>query len=174
MPLSYANLDDSTRKEMIIELDDDIRGASIYLSPRLNVAGQHRWAALLLEAIRDHDDGWLAGRLRSESLMQAEETSSRNGKPYRKAVPANAPETLAQAEFNRLYVRGVCRRALAAGRKSVVVYRARESEIPRPDSESMVGINLDSQALLDDLRQSKGKAPSLLPQVNSGLSVRLS
>ena len=45
---------------------------------------------------------------------------------------------------------------------------------PRPESERLVGIRLDPQVVLDDLRVTKGVEPSTgLALPNSGLTVRL-
>jgi len=145
----------------------------VYRSPRLNDNGKARWVALLGEAAAKHDDAWLAGQLRSESLLKKEETATRKGKTYVKSVPVTAPGTLAEGEFNRWYIRGLCVRAIAEGIKSVIVYRARGSDNPRPESEALIGAKMDPGALLEDLPKFQGKEPSLLPYVNSGLSVRL-
>lgn len=173
MALAYRNLDARTRQEMANELAVDVAADDVYKSLRLNGNGRDRWVDLLGSAAAQHDDAWLAGQIRSESLLEKKETASRNGKTFVKSVPVTAPETLAEGEFNRLYIRGLCARAIAEGIKSLIVYRARESENPRPGSEAMIGVQLDPTALLEDLRKSKGKEPSILPYVNSGLSVRL-
>jgi hypothetical protein len=38
--------------------------------------------------------------------------SHRNGVPYVKRVPVNAPGILAEGEFNRFYLRGLCLAAI--------------------------------------------------------------
>ena len=173
MALIYKNLDARTREEMSKKLSAYAARDDVYRSPRLSDDGRARWVALLSEAAAEHDDAWLAKQLRSENLLKKQETSTRQGKAYVKAVPVTAPETLAEGEFNRWYIRGLCVRAIAEGIKSVIVYRARASENPRPESEALIGAKLDPAALLDDLRNSQGKEPKLLPYVNSGLSVKL-
>jgi hypothetical protein len=173
MALSYKNLDPETRQAMAKELAADVSAKDVYLSPRLNSVGRAQWATLLGTAAAQHDDAWLAETVSSGSLLESQETATRNGKTFVKTVPATAPDMLAEGEFNRLYIRGLCVRAIAAGTTSVVVSRARESSNPRPESEAMLGQSLDAAALLQDLRQSKGKAPAVLPYVNSGLSVHL-
>lgn len=173
MALFYRNLDSQTRQEMLKELASDVAASDVYISPRLNSAGQAQWASLLHEAAERENDAWLASKLHSGSLLEGQETATRNGKTFLKLVPSNAPETLAEGEFNRLYIRGLCARAISAGIPSVVVYRGRDSSNPRPESEAMIDQILDPFALLQDLRASKGKAPTVLPYVNSGLSVHL-
>lgn len=173
MALTYKNLDARTREEMSKELSASAAKDDVYISPRLNDDGKAQWVTLLSMAADKHDDAWLAQQLRSGSLLRSQETATRQGKPYVKSVPVSAPETLAEGEFNRWYIRGLCIRAIAEGIKSVIVYRARISENPRAESEALIGANLDPAALLDDLRNSQGKEPKLLPYVNSGLSVKL-
>jgi len=59
---------------------------------------------------------------------------------------------------------------------NIEVYRARASTNPRPDSELLIGQNLDPEKLLMDLRENKGIDTSFgLPNgPNSGLSIKLS
>lgn len=90
-------------------------------------------------------------------------------------VPVTAPDTLSEGEFNRYYVRGVCRRAIADRVQKVEVYRARHSDNPRQESEALIGKEIDPTALLTDLRNSQGVEPALgiPPGPNSGLCVFL-
>lgn len=112
--------------------------------------------------------------LRMDACIAATETSHRNGKPYSKRVPENAHETLAEGEFNRFYMRGLCRAAMEDG-ITVEAYRARASANPRPESEALVGREFVPAQLLADLRQHIGvdTAFGLPPGPNSGLSARL-
>ena len=90
-------------------------------------------------------------------------------------VPVTAPDTLAEGEFNRFYCRGVCARAIEEGKPSVHVYRAKQVENPRAESQEKVGAMIDANQLLNDLRTSQGVEPALgiPPGPNSGLSVQL-
>jgi hypothetical protein len=90
-------------------------------------------------------------------------------------VPRTAPITLAEGEFNRFYLRGLCQRAIEAGGPAIEIYRARASVTPRPESEAMIGRHLDADKLLVDLREHVGvdTALGLPPGPNSGLSGRL-
>jgi hypothetical protein len=90
-------------------------------------------------------------------------------------VPATAPETLAEGEFNRFYIRGLCVRALAEGITELVIYRAKQVENPRSESTAKIGLKISAQALLTDLRANPGvdTALGLPPGPNSGLSVKL-
>ncbi len=169
----YRELDDATRMHMLQELERDVGNHDVYVSPRLTARGRAEWVALLRGAAREHDAAWLAAQLRHRRLLQVAERQTRAGRAYARAVPRDAPATLAEGEFNRLYIRGLCARALSEGITTVVVYRARDSWEPRPGSEAMIGSSIDAAALLADLRRAKGREPALLPYVNSGLSVQL-
>ena len=91
-------------------------------------------------------------------------------------VPRTAPDTLAEGEFNRFYVRGLCARALEENVTEVQVYRGKSVRNPRPESRAMIGKVLLARDLLEDLRRSQGVEPALgLPTgPNSGLTIRLS
>lgn len=174
MALTYRNLDPRTREFMTDELNSDIAGSTIYISPRLSSHGVQEWPTLLGDAATAHDDNWLAAEIRRRGLLNAhEERRKPKGGVTIAQVPATAPDTLAEGEFNRYYVRGVCRRAIADNVPHVEVYRARHSDTPRRESEALIGKRIDPNALLTDLRGSQGVEPALgvPPGPNSGLSV---
>ncbi len=87
----------------------------------------------------------------------------------------NAHVVLAEGEFNRFYIRGLCARALAEGIDEVEVCRARTSALPRPLSEERIGKRLKAATLLEDLRKHAYVETALgVPGgANSGLSVRI-
>ena len=176
MPLHFANLDDRTRPYLLDEFERDLRAGTLYLSPRLSARGRTDYPGLLRAALASGDDASLAQSLRAGGRMNARELrQKRNGAVIAVKVPARAPETLAAGEFNRYYVRGLCRRALEDGITELVVYRARKARAPRPGSEAVIGVRVDPAVLLDDLRTSPGVEPAFgLPAgSNSGISVRL-
>ena len=176
MMLRLENLDDRTRRYMLDELDADVAQGTLYMSPRLSERGQADYEGLLRTAIESGDDVSLAASLRSPGRMRAtrpRRTPKGGATPAK--VPATAPETLAEGEFNRFYARGLCRQALEDGVNELVIYRAKEVRNPRPDSRAKIGTRIDARALLEDLRTHRGIEPALglPPGPNSGLSVRL-
>ena len=176
MGVKYENLDNRTREFMIEELELDISSGKLYVSPRLNPNGQKNWESLLREAIQGHDDEWLANELQKRSYMNTREVrSTRSGGTTLAKVPVTAPETLAEGEFNRFYARGLCARAIDEGITDVEVYRGKQVQRPRPESQAKIGMKYAAKALLDDLRTSQGVEPSLgiPPGPNSGLTIRL-
>ncbi len=171
MALIYENLDDNTRQFMQREVELDISKGALYISTRLNQQGIELYPSLLKDAIKSHDDAWLAAELRRLGCMNAFE--KRKGKQVR--VPITAPDTLAEGEFNRFYVRGLCVRAAEDNIPEVEVYRGKEVNQPRPESEAMIGKAISAKRLLEDLRESQGVEPALglPPGPNSGLTARL-
>lgn len=174
MGMHYESLDDKVRLYMLEELELDITTTKLYISPRLTEEGVRIWPDLLREAFRNYDDNWLAEQLRSRKLLKkTEQRRTRKGIVTVK-VPRTAPETLAEGEFNRFYIRGLCRAVLADGGTEVEVYRGKEVRNPRMESELMIGRRLPAQQLLEDLRKNLGVEPAfgLPPGPNSGLTVR--
>lgn len=175
MTLHLVDLDELTRAEMAAEVTDDVANGNLYLSPRLSEIGRRDYPHLLHDAVARYDETWLAAQLRMGGRLNTRELSrSKTGKVIDKLVPINAADTLAEGEFNRFYLRGLCRRALAAGMTEIEVYRAKEVASPRSESVALIGRRLGAAALLDDLRVSVGVETALgLPAPNSGLSGRL-
>lgn len=175
MGLRLENLDADTRREMLAEFDEDVRAGRLNPGQLATASGAMKWPSLLQSAARDGSDESLAIALRNSNYFVAETTArTRSGGVTTKAAPSNAAENLAQGEFNRLYIRALCRRAIAAGANVVEVYRARESSNPKPESQSIVGQRLVATELLDDLRSNVGRDTRFgVPSVGSGLSVRL-
>ena len=174
MGMNLVNLDDETRKFMLHELEQDIASSKLYISSRLNVAGQSNYAKLLRSAIQNGNDVSLANSL-AGLFNEYEQRVKLSGGYTTAKVPITAPETLAEGEFNRFYCRGVCRRAIEEGLEEVEVYRAKDVRDPRPQSQALVGSKLKADRLLHDLRTNIGVDTALgVPAgPNSGLSICL-
>jgi hypothetical protein len=176
MALNMVNLDETTRRFMLEEIELDISNGKLYISPRLSDTGRNDYATLLKEAAENHDDTWLAQNLRLNGRISAtEQKRTPSGGITTAKVPVTAPDTLAEGEFNRFYIRGLCRLALEEGVSELVIYRAKQVSSPRPESQAKVGTKVEAQALLNDLRVHQGVDTALgLPAgPNSGLSVKL-
>jgi hypothetical protein len=171
MGISYANLDDTTRRYML----EESRSGGHYMSPRLTTAGLAAWVALFEGAIESRDDDWLAAQLESRGFMRTEESYVRSGRTHWRAVPHNAAQQLAEGEFNRYYIRGLCLRAKAEGISEVVVYRGKAVQSPRPQSQALIGTRIPVDALLADLRNSDfvDTALGIPAGPNSGITARL-
>lgn len=175
MAFNFDNLDEQTRRFMLEEVEHDIEVNNLYISPRLSPQGVADYPALLKQASKSGDETTLAATLRGSGRMnRTYERRKPSGGFTTVAMPVNAPEMLAEGEFNRFYVRGLCALALSKGIQELVIYRAKDVASPRPASEAKIGTRVSAQALLEDLRRSPGVEPALglPPGPNSGLSVR--
>jgi hypothetical protein len=173
MGLRFENLDAETRRHMVAEIDRDAGSSDFYFSNYLTADGQNRWPGLLRQAAVDGTDDSLAASLRGLFKGQVERKKPSGGFTM-VAVPVTAAETLSQSQFNMYYMRALAIRAQAEGR-TLTVYRARASANPRPESERMIGSQLDPDVVLQVLRRTKGVEPDIqIPMPNSGITVRLS
>jgi hypothetical protein len=174
MPFLYRHLDSATRRFMLEEIETARPNKNLYYSKRFTPAGDAAWPDLLLEAARDHDEHWLAWSIEARGLMKGLEGSRTPSGGYTiKHVPHTAAETLADGQFNRYYILGLCRRAVAEGRAEVVVYRAKPVSNPRAESEALVGRRFNPSTLIDSIRPVQSSLKHELLKPNSGLSVFL-
>lgn len=176
MALNLHHLDAGTRPFMVEEIDRDVAAGTLYLSPWLSARGRADWPGLLRQAALDGNDVQCARQLRQQGRISemAERRNPKGGTTmYR--VPNIAADTIAEGEFNRMYIRGLCCRALAEGIPSLIVYRAKNVENPRPESQGRIGSAVDPQAVLDDIRANPGNETWLgIPSgPNSGISLRM-
>lgn len=89
----------------------------------------------------------------------------------------NAAEVLAQSEFNRYFVRGLCRRAIATKIERLQVFRAKPVANPRAESEHKIGLLVDPEVVLIDVRKSQEygveTALGIPPGPGSGITLRI-
>lgn len=106
MGLDYRNIDARSREHMVQEVEADIRANKIFSGKRLTEEGVKAWPELLKEAAANHSDDWLADQIRARRLIKTQERKAKpKGGFTLTQVPHNAPETLAEGEFNRYSVR---------------------------------------------------------------------
>jgi hypothetical protein len=161
---------------MVEEIDMDAASDKIYRSSYLGQRAQGNWPDMIKTAAANGSDDTLAAALRKPGMLNSTTTRrSRSGQIITAKVPYNAAETLAEGEFNRYYVRGLCRRAIATGITRLQVYRAKHVAKPRPESEEKIGLLISPDATLIDLRNSIGfeTALGIPPGPNSGITVRI-
>ena len=175
MPFQFHQLDSATREFMLEEIQHDIHSGLLYISDRLNEKGRDRWPSLLADSAAEGSDVSLAAAIRQEGLLNETEPRKKPKGGFRTArVPVTAADTLAEGEFNRFYIRAICRRAMSQGNVFVEVIRAKHVENPREGSEGFIGQKLNAEGTLVDLRANPGfdAVLGLPPGPNSGLSVR--
>ena len=181
MAFRFFDLDEATRSFMVDEVDRDTKQGTLYLSHRLTDRGRREWPELLRAAAKGGNEITLAEKLKGTGRLREVEyrqSHSRRGvgRTNQIRVPRTAAETLAEGEFNRFYMRGLCLCALDAGMSEVLVYRAKAVVNPRPESFHLVGTLWRADELLESLRGgfAEEEPTSRIPGgPNSGLSVRL-
>lgn len=171
---SFENLDDVTRSFMLEAIDDAELSVNIYFSKRFNDAGDEQWLKLLKQAAKEHNEHWLAFQLEEKQLMKDFEGSRTPSGNYTiKHVPHNASATLADGQFNRFYILGLCKRARTQGDTHLVVYRAKQTVDPRPESQSLLGTHFSIEDIESQLKDKNASFKSQLVKPNSGISVKL-
>lgn len=172
---SLPDLNERTRILMTEEIQRDILTGTLYFSNRLSDTGRKTYPDSLLNAAQNGSIASLATTIQTNgSLIAFETRRTKNGTTQAK-VPYDAHEMLAEGEFNRFYIRAICRRAIEEN-KTIVVFRAKQVSNPRSESQRKIGQTMNPEAVLNDLRQHQGvdTALGLPPGPNSGLSIRLS
>lgn len=176
MSLQLYHLDERTRRLMLEEMKYDIDRNQLQISPVLSGQGQRDYPNLLREAIESGNEESLADSLKAHRRIQRSAVRRKPKGGYAiSTVAATAAETLAENEFNRYYLRALCRRAMEDGVSELVIYRARAVREPRPQSEALIETTIAPEPLLEDLRSHTGENTELgVPGgPNSGISVRL-
>ncbi|MCB9852369.1 MAG: hypothetical protein H6819_04675 [Phycisphaerales bacterium] len=159
---------------MLQEFQRDVGEGSLYISPRLSPVGRSVYQNLLRDALDSGSPESFAAALDSPRYFNPTETrETPGGHKGRARVPTTAAVTLAEGEFNRFYIRGLCRRALREGVDRLIVYRAKLVDEPRSESQQHVGVEVDPLTLLSDLRSNIETTSGAPMGPNSGLSVRL-
>lgn len=170
----FRNLDDKTRRYMIEEIILAKESGNLYFSTRFNRTGISLWFDLLREAAEKHNEHWLAFQVETKGLLKELEGARTPSFEYTiKHVPYSAAETIAEGQFNRFYILGICRYAIDKKIPYVKIYRAKPSRKHRPESDSIIGRSIKVDDLLSLLRDVKKSLNYVLLKPNSGLSVEI-
>jgi len=151
MGLNYTQLNEGTRRFMLAEYEQ----GGHYLSPRLNEGGRARWLGLLKDALQYHTDVWLERELVRRNCFQASEIvkSIMGGKTITRAInKEQCAKTLAEGEFNRFFIRGLCMAAKARDYSHVIVVQGKLVANAAPESRKSVGNAVEIAPLLETLR----------------------
>ena len=175
MSLDLVNLDACTRRYMLAEFDADVATGILYRSPQLADDVEQEYQQLLRAALEHGTVASLAVELtRWGAVRPPGRWQYVKGTPP-EDVPMAAASLLAEREFHRFYLRGLCRRAIDQGVQTLVIYRAKPAVAGRATADGMIGIRITAGSLLEDLRGTFDSwPPNGLPQCRDpGLSARL-
>ena len=160
--MNFAHLTPATRELMVDEIKTDITSGTLYISHRLAKDGKAQWTDNLLEAARHGTP---------RSLKESMANSFQERTPDNKPMPRSAAKMLCYNEFNRYYMRAVCRQA----ERHVVAYRAMEDDPRSLPSGRVIGREFSAQRLLSHLRSNSYIGDGLHGRLGlggSGLSVK--
>ncbi len=166
---NFQNLDDLTRTLMIAEIESDIEKGGLYTSRYLTETGAKQWGQLLISAVGDGGPKWLIREL-SRGRMKRSATYERQGRTITKTIVLWDAENLACSEFNRFYMRALCKRAILEGTQ-LTVYRAKSVSTPRADSYSLIGTIVEPFSMYEGLLNFENAQRPFAP--GSGLSLRI-
>ena len=171
MSLNLVDLE-VVRELMLSEIEQDMKDNNLYLSPRL--LNKELYVDFLKKSVISGNDSTLADDLLRNKCIKSMEARRTKSGTTMVNVPRDAHSTLAEGEFNRFYIRGLCNKTIKDG-KVLEVYRAKSVSNPRPQSQALISKTVDPEKLIADLRKNIGVETALgLPAgPNSGISVKI-
>jgi len=171
---NFLNLDQFTRSCMLEAIEEASESGNIYYSTRFNELGKKQWLPLLKQAALQYNEHWLAFKLEELQLFKDMESAQVPSGGYTiKHIPNNAAETLSEGQFNRFYILGLCKVATSKNIQQLIVYRAKESLRPRPESDLLIDKAIAITEIESQLKDTQSSFKSKLVQPNSGISMRL-
>lgn len=116
------------------------------LAHALVTTGYKQWVSLLKDAAREYDEHWLTYQFEAQCLIKEFEGLMMPSGGYTiKYVTDTAAEKMAEGQFNRFYILGLCKRARAENISNLKIFWAKQNTPPRRKSENLIG----SRILLD-------------------------
>jgi hypothetical protein len=172
MSLHLKQLDRRTRALMLEEIDEAETVGSLHMSELLSVHGKINYATLFKHAVKNGNDETFAQALVARESFKGHEIRVVEDKTlWIEINPHVAASNLAEAEFNRYYVRAICKRALQDGISTVTLYDANEKNGSSAEFETLMNKAIDAAALLRDLKGGAALHSNLKP--NQSLSVKI-
>lgn len=173
MPMVYRDMCDEVRALMVDEIEYD--GDALHLSSFFTAAGREVWKPLLIEAAQSGSDATLALALRGGPYIANFYRKRTSNGLTEARVPRDAHETIAESNFSRFYLRGLCRLAIAREIPDLIGYRAMQVMQPRRGSQEKIGARFPAEDMLHDIRATMATQPRLgiPPGVGSGILARL-
>jgi hypothetical protein len=145
------------RRLMIAELGWSLEHGKLYYSKHFAPPGYKEYPQLLAQSLGVSDPDGLEEALNEPGYFQPD-------------APKKAAQTFAWDEFNKYYMRGLCRLAQIVSGSELWVVRGRHSKNPKPESNRLLGTAKNPAAFLSGLRE----VPKVNPfGANSGLTLAL-
>jgi len=168
MAYLFEDLDEEVRGRMLAEFEADVEDGLVYFSSVVDRSRSAEYMDAHRQAFLSGNPETFATKLAASDMFLPTQS---NG--HRVNV-TSASQRLAGGQFNAYFIRALAAKAIDLG-FGLEVYRARESSSRRSSSDALIGTSLSPEDLLQDLRaQSTDPGGfSVLPEVSSGLSVKL-
>ena len=116
MAMNFEELDGTTRRYMLQELEAELASGNPYFGKNLSVAGRAAFPELMMAAINRGNEETLGDTLNRPSLWKEKETYMLKGVSRQRRINVRQhSERLALTEFNTWYVRGLARRLMDEG-----------------------------------------------------------
>lgn len=168
----FPNLDETTRLNMIAELEKDCKLGLFYEPVSMQKAFIPSYKNILMETFANGSVETLQKSL-VQSFFREKYLNGRK-------IPSNISQMVSFSEFNRYYMRALLVRAIEEDR-SVIIYRAKQSMDERKESASLLnrcyfGKNTLQSLLffMRDYRKLFSKNSTIdFVKPNSGLSLKL-
>jgi hypothetical protein len=145
------------RQRMLEELHWSLESNKIYFSKHFSPTGEENYPHLLKNALESGNPNTLEESLNLPGNFEPDS-------------PRKAAQTFAWDEFNKYYMRALCRLAQELAGYELIVVRGRQSRNPKPESDRLIGAKKDPVKLLNGLRN----VPKVNPfGANSGLTLEL-
>lgn len=154
MAMNFEDLDDTTRRYMLVEFEAEEAGGNPYRSPNLSANGLAAFPQAMMSAIQQGNEQTLSVVLNDPLLWNETEPWTRLGVPQvpRQINVRQQSERLALTEFNTWYVRGLSRRLLDEGVVECEVLRGEEPKWEPADCAEHEGLRLAVQEVYDGHR----------------------
>lgn len=151
------HLQHNIRRLMLLELLWSCQHDAVYVSKYFTPAGSDRYCQLLAQALESGSPDSFCDALNSPELWQS-------------GAPRNSVQTFAWDEFNKYYMRALCRWTIDHTGSEIVVVRGRRSRTHRSSSDAQMNQRRDAVDLLRQLRDQ----PAINPfGANSGLTLEV-
>jgi hypothetical protein len=164
----FEHLDERNRALMLSEFERDKSEKRVFFDARLKGDIHSQYLGSLERALSAGTPESFAAEIKGGEYLSALELRRQGSTEVEARVPITYPQTLAEAEFNRYYMRAVCLRAMQDG-LAIEVYRAKPVSKPRPPATE----TWTPEALLEHLRMTNISVAGAFPGANSGKSIRL-
>lgn len=174
MFFDFHDLDENTQRTMLKEVASDMEQKALYVSSKLNTRVRAKYPQLLMESIKNANPFEFANQVEAGYLYTPRQLRQKEESGMKEVGLEGV--ALAYNEFNRFYIRAICRRALTEN-KQVRIYCAKttDTEARKSTIQRAVGKYVNPFAVLVDLRAHIGKncVLGVIGGINLGLSVEL-